>query len=177
MAAQDFDHSPRIDPAADRQAITDQLFNYARAMDRIDHALGRAVWHAGGTADYGALFNGTGHAFIDWVCDTHATMIGHVHRIANILISFDGDHAASEAYVHATLRFEQGGVLRQADVWGRYLDRWSRHDQRWAIAHRIYVQDMDEVRDAGTPLVGGWGRRDRTDPSYAVMDLTREIAK
>lgn len=160
------------DPIADRQAIADQLLTYARAMDRIDPALGYAVWHPDGTADYGTMFGGTGRAFVDWVCTIHASMIGHVHRIANILITLDGELAASEAYVHATLRFEEDGVLRQASVFGRYLDRWSRREGRWAIDHRIYVQDLDEVRDAGPPLVGGWGRRDHDDPSYAVLDLT-----
>lgn len=169
------DMADPADTGADRQAITDQILNYARAMDRIDHALGYAVWHADGTADYGEMFSGTGRAFIDWVCATHAPMIGHVHRIANVLLTLEGDRAASETYVHATLRFEQEGVLRQADVFGRYLDRWSRRDGRWAIDHRVYVQDLDEVRDAGAPLVGGWGRRDRDDASYAVLDLTREI--
>ena len=169
MAAQDFDRSPG--PVTDRQAIADQIFNYARAMDRIDHALGYAVWHAEGTADYGALFSGSGRSFVDWVCATHATMIGHVHRVSNLLIKLDENRAASEAYVHATLRFEQDGVVRQASAWGRYLDRWSRREGLWAIDHRIYVQDLDEVRDAGPQLVGGWGRRDSTDPSYAVLDL------
>ncbi len=155
--------------AADRQAIADQLSTYTRAMDRIDRDLGYTVWHRDGTADYGAMFTGTGHAFIDWVCDTHATLIAHVHRIANTLIVITDDHAVSEAYVHATLRFEQDGVLREASVFGRYLDRWSRLEGRWAIDHRIYVQDIDEVRDAGPPLAGGWGSRDRSDPSYALF--------
>ncbi|MES2303795.1 MAG: nuclear transport factor 2 family protein, partial [Pseudomonadota bacterium] len=73
-------------------------------------------------------------------------------------------------YVHATLRFEQDGVLRQGTALGRYLDRWSRRDGHWAIDHREYVQDIDEVVDAGPPLVGAFGaRRDREDPSYAVF--------
>ncbi len=164
MAAQDFD------PATDRQAIEDQILNYARAMDRIDRALGEAVWHPDGTADYGTLFSGSGRGFVEWVCDTHATMIGHVHRISNVLITLDEDRAASEAYVHATLRFVQDGVVQQASAWGRYLDRWSRREGRWAIDHRIYVQDLDEVREAGATLVGGWGKRDRSDPSYAILD-------
>ncbi len=166
----------QTDPSADRQAIAEQILLYARAMDRIDRALGKAVWHADGTAHYGALFRGSGRGFIDWVCDTHAAMIGHVHRVSNLLIMLDGDRAASESYVHATLRFEERGVPRQADAFGRYLDRWSRRDGRWAIDHRVYVQDLDEVRDAGPPLVGGWGRRDRDDPSYAVLDLTGDMA-
>ncbi len=155
---------------ADKLAIAEQLANYARAMDRIDHELGYAVWHPEGTARYGTMFEGTGRGFIDWVCATHAQMIAHMHRVTNILITLDGESAASEAYVHATLRFEQDGVLRQGTALGRYLDRWSRRDGRWAIDHREYVQDIDEIVNAGPSLVGAFGgRRDRDDPSYAVL--------
>lgn len=155
---------------ADKLAIAEQLANYARAMDRIDRELGYAVWHPGGTARYGAMFEGTGREFIDWVCGTHAQMAAHVHRITNILIALDGDRAASEAYVHATLRFERDGVLLQGNVFGRYIDRWSRRDGCWAIDHREYVQDIDEIVSAGPPLVGAFGaRRDRADPSYAAL--------
>ena len=66
---------------ADKLAIAEQLANYARAMDRIDHDLGYAVWHPEGTARYGTMFEGTGRDFIDWVCATHAQMIAHMHRV------------------------------------------------------------------------------------------------
>ena len=163
--------------AADRQAITDQLNLYCRAMDRIDPSLGHAVWHEDGLADYGQLYRGSGRGFVDWVCETHATLIAHSHRISNILIRLDGDRAGSEAYVHATLRFREGDQLRQASVFGRYVDRWSRRDGRWAIDHRVYIQDFDDVRDVHTLLVGGWGRRDREDPSYRVLPDTSPFAK
>ena len=155
--------------AEDRQAIVDQLHRYCRAMDRIDRDLGYAVWHEDGLADYGRLYNGSGRGFVDWVCETHRNLIAHSHRISNILISLDGDRAASEAYVNATLRFEEDGHLRQADVYGRYVDCWSRREDRWAIDRRIYIQDFDDVRDVNKILVGGWGRRDREDPSYAAL--------
>ncbi len=155
---------------AARRAIADQLSNYARAMDRIDAELGHGVWHEDGTADYGAMYQGSGRGFVDWVCTTHAQMIAHAHRITNVLIHVDGDHAGSEAYVHATLRFSREGREQIGTVFGRYIDRWSRRDERWAIDHRVYVQDMDEVRDAGAPLIGPFGgSRDRGDPSYAAI--------
>ena len=34
-------------------------------MDRINDALGRSVFHADAVADYGAMFPGTGHGFIE----------------------------------------------------------------------------------------------------------------
>ncbi|WP_404476632.1 nuclear transport factor 2 family protein [Novosphingobium sp. BL-52-GroH] len=164
---------PDHDIAA-RLAITDQLSRYARAMDRIDADLGRRVWHADGTADYGAMYQGSGPGFVDWVCTTHAQMIAHAHRITNVLVEVDGPCASSEAYVHATLRFVRDGRELVGTVHGRYLDRWSLREGRWAIDHRIYVQDMDELRDAGAPLVGSFGgRRDGDDPSYAVLEPRR----
>jgi hypothetical protein len=153
-----------------RCAIADQLSNYARAMDRIDAELGRGVWHEDGTADYGAMYQGSGRGFVEWACTTHAQMIAHAHRITNMLIQVEGDRAASEAYVHATLRFSRDGREQVGTVFGRYIDQWSLRGGRWAIDHRVYVQDMDEVRDAGAPLVGAFGgSRDRDDPSYAAL--------
>jgi hypothetical protein len=101
-------------------------------------------------------------------------MVAHAHRVSNMLIQLDGDTARSETYVHATLRFNQDGVIRQASVFGRYLDRWSKRDGRWAIDVRIYVQDFDDVREVGSQIVTPWGRRDREDPSYAVVGRSRE---
>lgn len=158
-----------IEELAARQAITDQLYRYCRAMDRIDHELGYAVWHEGGAAEYGSLFQGTGRGFVDWVCETHRGLLSHAHELANVLIRVEGDRAVSEAYVNATLRFSQDDQLKQAEVHGRYLDTWSRRDGRWAIDRRVYVQDFDDVRDVTTALVGGWGKRDPQDPSYAVL--------
>ena len=143
-------------------------------MDRIDHDLGYRVWHEHGTADYGAMFKGSGRSFVDWVCATHAQMTGHIHRITNILIKVNGQQATSEAYVHAVLRFDRGGHEQAAAVYGRYLDRWSLRDGHWAIDHRVYLQDMDEIRDCGPSLVGPFGgRRDRGDPSYELFAVPK----
>ncbi|QTH21123.1 nuclear transport factor 2 family protein [Rhizorhabdus wittichii] len=98
---------------------------------------------------------------------------GHSQQITNILIRIDGDHAASEAYVTATLRFEQDGVRRQATVLGRHLDRWSCRAGRWAVDHRHFVCDLDEVHDLAEERLRSWGHRDRDDPSYALFAFDR----
>jgi len=155
---------------ADRQAITDQIYRYCRSMDRIDHELGYAVWHDDGTADYGeAVFQGTGRGFIDHVCVQHSHLLVHSHQVTNIVIELDGERAGSEAYVTANLRMERGGKLLQMTVLSRYIDRWSKRDGRWAIDHRVAVMDMDEIREVTPMKQLDQGRRDRTDPSYAVL--------
>jgi hypothetical protein len=154
----------------DRDAIADQLYRYCRAMDRIDPALGHAVWHEDGTADYGPdIFQGTGRGFVDHVCIQHAQTLGHSHQMSNIIVEIDGDNAASESAVTATLRIMREGKLMQITVWSRYVDRWSKRRGRWAIDHRIAINDFDEIREV-TPLRPTTrGSRDRTDPSYEVL--------
>lgn len=154
---------------ANHQAITDQIYSYCRAMDRIDHQLGYSIWHEYGTAHYGPMFSGTGRGFIDWVCEQHSGMLSHSHQVSNILIQLDGDKAGSESYVTAALRFRQDSKLMQVTAKGRYVDRWSRRDGRWAIDHRIYIQDFDEMHEVTATLTEGWSRRDRQDQSYEVL--------
>lgn len=155
---------------ADRQAITDLIYRYCRAMDRIDAELGYTVWHEDGVADYGEeVFQGTGRGFIDFVCEQHRKTVTHVHQVTNVLIELDGDTAGSESYVFSDLRFMHGQQLKQVTTWGRYLDRWSRRDGRWGIDKRMAVRDFAEVRDASAMPLPARGARDRTDPSYTIL--------
>jgi hypothetical protein len=156
---------------ADRQAITDLIHLYCRSVDRLDVPLGHSIWHADGHADYGAsVYQGDGRGVIDHICAQHRHTLGHSHQISNILIELDGDWAGSESYHFATLRVAAAGGVKQISVWGRYLDTWSRRDGRWGLAHRLTVRDFDEIREV-TPLADhDVGRRDRGDPSYAVLN-------
>ena len=158
-----------LQQTADRQAITDQIYRYCRAMDRIDQKLGYAIWHEDGTADYGANFQGNGRGFIDHVCAQHSQLLHHSHQVTNIIIELADDKAASEAYVTATLRMRREGKLLQMVVLSRYIDTWSKREGRWALDHRIAVMDMDEVREVTPMYEHDRARRDRSDPSYAVL--------
>lgn len=154
----------------DREAITDQIYRYCRAMDRMDHELGYSIWHADGTADYGAdVFQGLGRNFIDHVNRQHAHLLHHSHQMSNIVIELDGDRAGSESYVTATLRLNRGDGLKQMTVWSRYVDTWSKRDGLWALNHRIAIRDFDEVRAVTAMYEHDWGQRDRSDPSYTVL--------
>jgi hypothetical protein len=154
---------------ADRQAITDQIYRYCRAMDRIDHELGYSIWHENGTADYGHNFQGSGREFIDHVCAQHAGLQQHSHQMSNIVIELDGDKAGSESYVTATLRMVRDGKTLQMAVLSRYIDTWSKRDGRWALDHRQAIMEMDEMREVTPMKVHDTARRDRTDPSYTVL--------
>lgn len=159
-----------LQAVADRQAIADLIYRYCRAVDRIDAELGYSIYHEDGTADYGpTIFQGSGRGSIDHICAQHRAVKNHSHQVSNLIIELDGDKAASEAYVTATLQIDFGGQLKLVSVWGRYVDRWSRRDGRWAIDARQALIDFDDVRDAAPMTPEGSGRRDKSDPSYAAL--------
>jgi hypothetical protein len=158
-----------LQAVADRQAIADLIYRYCRAVDRLDHELGYSIWHADGTADYGAYYQGSGRGVIDLICANHLRLQCHSHQVSNIVVELDGDRAASEAYVTANLRMARDGVIQQMSVWSRYVDQWSRRNGRWGIDKRIAIRDFDEIR-AVTPLTQlSEGGRDRGDPSYTAL--------
>ena len=160
-----------------KQAITEVLHRYCRGLDRMDREMAESVWHPGGTADYGPMFNGTGTGFLDWVWGAHAGMARHSHMVSNALIEVDvaAGTAVSETYISVWLRTPpHDGVVLDLFGRGRYVDRWSRRDGVWAIDHRRYVDDLQRMQESrASSLTDGssaTGRRDRTDPSFEVFD-------
>jgi hypothetical protein len=155
---------------ADRQAITDLIYRYCRSMDRRDAPLGYTVFHDDAVTDYGeGFFSGSGHGFIDWVTELHASFTTHSHQITNIILELDGDRAASESYAIVALRRMDGDQLVQITGWCRYLDRWSRRAGRWAIDKRKLIMDLDEVRPVVPLTAAPYGARDKSDPSYDLF--------
>ncbi|MET1756108.1 nuclear transport factor 2 family protein [Novosphingobium sp. RD2P27] len=155
---------------ADKQAITEQLYRYCRSVDRLDVPLGHSVFHEDATADYGpSSYKGSGRGAIDYICKAHLNLKAHSHQVTNVLIELDGESAASEAYVMAALRGEREGKPFQLQVWARYCDTWSRRDGHWAIDHRNAVIDFDTMSEVTPVHEHDWTRRDREDPSYAIL--------
>lgn len=160
------------DQVAAKQAITEVLYRYCRGLDRMDRDLALSVWHPGGGANYGDIFEGTGVGFIDWVWQVHAGFERHSHQITNVLIEVDGDSAVSEAYVTVVLRMRgEGDQFTDVESRGRYVDRWSNRDGRWAIDDRRYVNDFTTSHDVPEAFAteASDARRDRDDPSYSVL--------
>lgn len=168
-----------------KMAITELLYRYCRAVDRMDRELAQTVWHADGTVDYGRTVQGPVNELFDVLWASHSKLLGHSHQVTNVLIEVDGATAASEAYVTATLwDSTESGALAHLLVVGRYLDTWSHRDGRWAIDHRRFLYDAvftPPATDGGptTPTFARLAeersqsrtasRRDRNDPSYEVF--------
>jgi hypothetical protein len=164
-----------LEVLADERAIRDVLYRYCRGVDRMDLALTRSCWHANGSADYRGMFSGDADALLDWMWKLHARLETHSHQITNLLVEVAGERAASEAYVTVALRAPASsaslrGSGRDILARGRYVDRWSRRGGRWAIDHRIYLNDwMTYLPVPAEPTPPSGGRRDRDDASYAAF--------
>ena len=159
-----------LDELVAKEAIREQIHNYARGLDRMDKALALQVWHPDGTADYLGQYKGLGSGFIEHAWRAHERIMGHTHQMTNIIIKVDGDKATSETYLIASLRSEPTPDSASTNlIRGRYADRWSKRNGRWAIDHRVMVVDFSTRHDSTGPNRQGFMRRDRTDPTYQVF--------
>jgi hypothetical protein len=161
----------------EKRAITEQLYVYCRAIDRMDKELLRGVFAAELVAQYSPDHVARGvDQLIDWLWSHHLAFHGHSHQLANVLIELDHDRAVSEAYLHARLmRRLGGGRLELYTVMGRHLDRWQKREGVWRIAHRRFLTDFFEIRETADLLPEGasFAVRDpddiRRDPSYELF--------
>ena len=145
------------DEMADREAIRDCLYRYARGIDRIDEGMLRSAYWPDATDDHLA-FSGTIDEFIDWAFPKLRAMDQNLHIIANILIRLDGYTAAVESYLYGIQRLEVDGVMRDIIAAGRYLDRFERRGDEWRIARRLVMTDwFREHPDSCDWTVGPFG--------------------
>lgn len=136
--------SEPLETDAAKQAITEVLYRYCHAVDRIDSGLASGIWHPDGVAHYEDIFDGTGTALLEFVFEQHRKADATSHQLANVLIDVQGERATSESYVTACIR--TGG--HDITVRGRYSDRWSRRSGQWAMDERRYRHDIVQVSTA-----------------------------
>jgi hypothetical protein len=130
-----------LETYAAKQAITEVLFRYCHAVDRIDCDLASRIWHPDGVAHDEDVFEGTGTGLMEFVFEQHRKADATSHQLANVLIEVQGDRATSESYVTACIR--SGGY--DITVRGRYSDRWSCRSGRWRIDERRYRHDIVQL--------------------------------
>jgi hypothetical protein len=137
--------SDSLEVLAAKQAITEVLYCYCHAVDRIDPDMGSKIWHADGLAHYEGIFEGSGDGFMEFVLESHRQTEATSHQLTNVLIEVDGDRASSESYVTACVRAGGADVV----VRGRYSDSWSRRAGAWRIDERRYRHDIIQVLPSG----------------------------
>lgn len=148
----------------DKQAITEVLLRYSRAIDRRDADLMRRVYWPDAVDDH-AVFKGNVEEFIAYSFPFMEGVISQ-HVVTNVLIDLTGpDEAFSECYFAGFHDFPAEGGRLERVVGGRYLDRHERRDGEWRISQRTLAIDWynerpgnsvwDSGRYAGLPNRAG----------------------
>jgi ketosteroid isomerase-like protein len=155
----------------DRQDILDCLHRYTRGIDRFDRELMASAYHPDALDQHGVADAEAG-AFCDWAIGWHGEFQSrHQHIISNSTIEIDGDVAHGETYY---VFWGENRAGPPSLCFGRYLDRFEKREGRWAIAHRVCVNELigqfvkAEIPDEWAKAAFSTGpvRRDKSDISY-----------
>ena len=160
-----------------KQAISELVLTYCRAIDRRDFESLGSLYAADSTDDHGALFSGTGAEYVAWVPSILQRMLVTSHQVFNHLIAVDGERAEGEVYIQAYhLTHDSAGQLVKIIGGGRYLDRYVCEQGRWLFAARKIVADYDLRLPAGPQddeLMAGTNRggHGAADPAASFFTL------
>ncbi|MES2398816.1 MAG: nuclear transport factor 2 family protein [Pseudomonadota bacterium] len=167
--------APEIEQLLSKQAITELLYKYPRALDRLDRNLLMSIGHPEAKVEFGKTVFPNWTAYTDWMIKAHTGMLGNNHRITNILIEVRGDTAVSESTGTALLlvKQEKGDDYEERYMHSRYLDTWSRRGGKWGLDYRQTVMDYRVVKpvsaaDVKSLYVMG-ARTGAADPSYKLF--------
>jgi hypothetical protein len=180
-----------------KQTITEVIHRYARAIDRMDEAMLRSVFHPGsrhrhfyeGPSSDPSRPSRPGEPgdFVAFAMDVLRTSTSTHHQLGNVLIELTGaDTATAETYFTGHHRTRPRGDPLAAPnafdtpmdyfVGGRYLDRFERRDGAWRIVERIGMTDWVRL-DAPASMVAGAippdtiGQRAPDDMVYRFMTV------
>jgi ketosteroid isomerase-like protein len=167
-----------IRQAKDRQEIQDCLLRYTRGVDRHDMELMKSAYHPDAWDEHGVA-EGDPAAFCNWAIGWHAKFQHrHQHVINNHTVELDGDTAHGETYYLFIADNKEGPPSL---AYGRYVDRFEKRNRKWAIAHRVcvneYAGSFNAAEMPSEYLAAlkstGPDTRSRADVSY-VRPLTKE---
>ena len=121
---------------ADRQAITDVLVQYCRALDLMDLPALAALFTDDCVVEYGSgeFLRSRGSEALQKSLERMWRWSRTSHHLTNVLIRFEGDDAAvSSSYVYAWHERPDGST---ATIFGQYHDRFVRRPRGWRISER-----------------------------------------
>ncbi|BDE11683.1 MULTISPECIES: nuclear transport factor 2 family protein [Mycobacterium] len=122
----------------DRQDISDLLVRYATAIDRREYQLLGTVFTDQCDVDYGEIGTWrTATEVIEFMDSAHAMAGYTLHRLSNIAITIEGDHAEARTYIDGLIMAadNQGGV----NAVGFYDDVLVRTADGWRITRRQFT--------------------------------------
>ena len=162
---------------ADREAIRECLYRYARGVDRLDADMVRSAYWPD-AVDQHLEFTGNAEEFIAWSFPIMRTMDQTMHMIANVLMTIRGDVADVEAYFYGYHRVTIDGTKQDVIGAGRYIDRFEKRDDEWRVAERLVMTDWfrtyPDSADWDAGMLGqriDIGGRSPDDASYTRITL------
>lgn len=138
----------------DKQAITEVLYSYSRAVDRGDEALLRACYHADAVEDHGGTFDGSAADYMAAIGPALHSDRLMTHSVTNVLIALDGDRALSECYYLSFARYPVAEPPFQTLTLARAVDDFERREGVWRIARRRLRWEWNHE----LPIAETWGR-------------------
>jgi hypothetical protein len=132
---------PRPERWDDRVAIRELMSRYCRAVDRLDPAALREVFHPDATIDRGSS-TVPREPYIADILERHAAVPVASHQITNVLVDFLGeDDAFVQSWGVALERRPDDGGWTDWVFRVRYGDRCRRREGTWSIFDRLLIVD------------------------------------
>lgn len=161
----------RLEELLAKQAITEVIFRYARAIDRMDEHLLRSVFHPGSRHSH--FYEGPSSDpcipssreapgdFVAFALGLLSAYSRTHHQLGNTLIQLEDEATATaETYFTAHHRMRARGDDLAAEnaydtemdyfVGGRYLDRFELRDGEWKIVQRTGMTDWIRLEPASS---------------------------
>ena len=149
----------------DKQAITEVILGYSRAVDRGDETLLRACYHDDAVEDHGGSFLGPAGDYIEAILPALSSDRLMTHTVTNILIELQGpDTALSECYYLSFARYPAAEPPFETLTLARAIDRFERRDGVWRIARRTLRWEWNREQ----PIAETWARGGIGDPSILL---------
>jgi len=125
---------------SDRAEIGDLLLQYSEALNRADWDTWRAVFTADAHVDYTTAGGvaGTVEEAVAWLSPTFVMFDMRIGRIANVVVTLEGDSATVSSQYTMTMRIPaaDGGNPTYIDAAGWYDDTATRTDAGWRLSAR-----------------------------------------
>jgi len=170
----------QLDELIAKQALTELIYDYCRACDRMDQEFLESLYHADAYDDHGHFGSGPVQNFLSFTAEHDwRKPFGIVqHNITNVRLKVAGNYAEGESYVHAFHVIESPEGPYDVIFLGRYLDKFEKRSGVWKFKHRRPVVDMcyriaPSPMSLQVPMLDGFhvGRNSPEDPSYPFFTL------
>ncbi|HEX5377373.1 MAG TPA: nuclear transport factor 2 family protein [Phenylobacterium sp.] len=149
----------------DKQAITEVVLRYSRAVDRGDEELLRGCYHHDAVEDHGGSFLGLANDYIAAILPALRSDRLMTHTVTNILVDLEGPTTAvSEAYYLSFARYPGAQPPFETLTLARAIDRMEKRDGVWRIARRQLRWEWNREQ----PIAETWARGGIGDPSILL---------